>query len=66
MEITMVNEIYLIRGQLRVEILGSGRVWLDIGTHEDLMAAAICGDGSEAAGTVYLVYREDRLTYGIY
>ena len=39
LEITDVNLEYLRRGQLRVELLGRGFAWLDIGTHESLLQA---------------------------
>lgn len=40
LEITDVNNAYLARGQLNVELLGRGIAWLDTGTHEALMDAA--------------------------
>lgn len=39
LEITDLNNIYLRRGQLRVESLGRGVAWLDAGTHEALLQA---------------------------
>ena len=39
MEITDVNNIFLERGDLNVEILGRGFAWLDTGTHDSLLEA---------------------------
>ncbi|MBR5968963.1 MAG: glucose-1-phosphate thymidylyltransferase RfbA [Lachnospiraceae bacterium] len=39
-EITSVNNEYLRRGKLRVEIMGRGFAWLDTGTHDALLDAA--------------------------
>jgi glucose-1-phosphate thymidylyltransferase len=40
-EITDVNNEYLRRGKLRVELFGRGVAWLDTGTHESLMNASM-------------------------
>jgi glucose-1-phosphate thymidylyltransferase len=41
LEITDVNRQYLERGQLEVVVMGRGMAWLDTGTHESLMDAAL-------------------------
>jgi len=40
LEITCVNQAYLNRGDLRVELLGRGFAWLDTGTFASLLDAA--------------------------
>ncbi|NMP16505.1 glucose-1-phosphate thymidylyltransferase RfbA [Thalassotalea sp. Y01] len=39
LEITCVNNVYLQRGDLKVELLGRGFAWLDTGTYDSLMDA---------------------------
>lgn len=41
LEITTINQMYMERGALNVELLGRGFAWLDTGTHESLLEAAM-------------------------
>jgi glucose-1-phosphate thymidylyltransferase len=41
LEITDVNKAYLSTGRLEVIVMGRGMAWLDTGTHEALMEAAL-------------------------
>ena len=39
LEITSINQAYLKRGKLSVDVLGRGFAWLDTGTHDSLLEA---------------------------
>ena len=53
LEITDVNNAYLERGDLHVELMGRGIAWLDTGTHDSLMdAGAFVQDGESGPGLI--------------
>ena len=41
LEITTLNQMYMERGDLYAEVFGRGFAWLDTGTHESLLEAAM-------------------------
>ena len=41
LEITAVNDWYLQKGELSVQLMGRGMAWLDTGTHSDLIKASM-------------------------
>lgn len=65
LEITDVNQCYLERGGLDVEIMGRGFAWLDTGTHDSLLEAASFiatlqkRQGLQVACPEEIAYRQD-------
>jgi glucose-1-phosphate thymidylyltransferase len=41
LEITDLNRLYMQQGDLHVELMGRGMAWLDTGTHDSLLDAAV-------------------------
>ncbi|ADC46913.1 glucose-1-phosphate thymidylyltransferase RfbA2 [Methanobrevibacter ruminantium M1] len=58
-EITSVNDEYLKRGKLKVELLGRGMAWLDTGTHDGLLEAANFIETIQKRQSVYVACLEE-------
>lgn len=58
-EITSVNNEYLKRGNLKVELLGRGMAWLDTGTHSGLLDAANFVEAMQTRQGLYVACIEE-------
>ena len=58
-EITSVNEEYLKRGKLKVELLGRGMAWLDTGTHVGLLEAGNFIETIQKRQSLYIACLEE-------
>lgn len=58
-EITSVNEEYLNRGKLKVELLGRGMAWLDTGTHAGLLEASNFIETVQKRQSLYIACLEE-------
>lgn len=59
LEITSVNNEYLKRGNLKVELFGRGMAWLDTGTHRGLLNAANFVEAIQTRQGLYVACLEE-------
>lgn len=59
LEITSVNNAYLDKGQLAVELMGRGMAWLDTGTPEGLLKAAEYVEAVQSRQGYYIACLEE-------
>ena len=59
LEITAVNNEYLNRGKLKVELFGRGMAWLDTGTHKGLLDASNYVEAVQTRQGLYIACLEE-------
>ena len=59
LEITAVNNEYLKRGKLKVELFGRGMAWLDTGTHKGLLDASNYVEAVQTRQGLYIACLEE-------
>ena len=58
-EITSINEVYLNKNKLKVELLGRGMAWLDTGTHVGLLEAGNFIETVQKRQSLYIACLEE-------
>jgi glucose-1-phosphate thymidylyltransferase len=59
LEITSVNNEYLKRKKLKVQLLGRGTAWFDVGTHKELLNAANFIEAMQTRQGLYIACLEE-------